>query len=154
MTTVLSGQHAASNIFLLNMVRIRNQNFSEVGSGINTVPDPQQCTDSREDNEKNPPKSPQKCLTKKEEFKFVDRKHRLGRIGTLHPGLRTPPPPRPRSAIKGKCSSFNGLKLSRGGPWALTMEAWRLTNEPVGQWSQTCITLMRSRIRIRIKVKS
>ncbi len=34
----------------------------------------------------------QKCLTKKEEFKFVDRKHRLSSIGTLHPGLRIQTP--------------------------------------------------------------
>jgi hypothetical protein len=41
--------------------------------------------------------------------------------------------------------------LSRGGPWTLTMEAWRLKMEPcesrcsVYQWSPILITVMRSR---------
>jgi hypothetical protein len=34
------------------------------------------------------------------------------------------------SALKSKFSGFKGLKFSRGGPWTLTMEAWRIKMKP------------------------
>jgi hypothetical protein len=61
------------------------------------------------------------------------------------------------SILKSKFRSFRGLEWSPGRPRTLRMEAWRLKME---SW-RNCrpevadrITLMRSRIRIRIKVKS
>jgi hypothetical protein len=34
------------------------------------------------------------------------------------------------SALKSKFRSFRGSKESRGGPWTLSMEAWRLKMKP------------------------
>jgi hypothetical protein len=48
------------------------------------------------------------------------------------------------------------LRMESGGPWTLTMEAWRLKMEPwssLDHWSKIRITLMGSKIRIGIKVK-
>ncbi len=39
------------------------------------------------------------------------------------------------------------------GPWTLKIKAWR-PGGSVGQWSQIRIPLMKSRIRIRIEVRS
>jgi hypothetical protein len=69
------------------------------------------------------------------------------------------PDPGSGSALKSKYKGFRGLKWSLGKPWTLTMEAWRLKMEPwrvyiIEQWSQICITLIRTRIQIRIQVKS
>jgi hypothetical protein len=35
-----------------------------------------------------------------------------------------------RSALKSKIRSFRGSIWSRGGPWTLKMDAWRLKMEP------------------------
>jgi hypothetical protein len=60
------------------------------------------------------------------------------------------------SALQSKFRRFLGSKWSCEGPWMLTMEAWRIKMEPgrsvVDQWSQIRITLMRSKIRIRIHI--
>jgi hypothetical protein len=56
---------------------------------------------------------------------------------------------RVKSWIRIHIISFRGSKWSRGVPCTFKMEPWRVF---VGQWSHIRITLMRSRIRIRIKV--
>jgi hypothetical protein len=62
------------------------------------------------------------------------------------------------SALKSKFRVFRGIEWSLGGPWTFKMEVWRLKMEvwggSLGQWSQVLVTLMRSRIRIRIEEKS
>jgi hypothetical protein len=66
------------------------------------------------------------------------------------------------STLKSKFRSSRGSKKSHGGPWTLTMEAWRLKIEPWRvhevQWSQICMALIRSRIRIpsafKLKINS
>jgi hypothetical protein len=60
-----------------------------------------------------------------------------------------------RIGIKVKVQELwsGGSKWSHGGPWTLAMEAWRIKTESLDQWSQIRIISMRSRIRIRIKVK-
>ncbi len=49
-----------------------------------------------------------------------------------------------------KFMSFRGSKLSRGGPWMLTIKAWGLKHwAQKSLYTQNRITLMRNRIRIR-----
>ncbi len=64
-----------------------------------------------------------------------------------------------RIRIKSKLRNCGGSKWSNKGLWTLVVQALRLKTGPgirggsVDQWSQICITLLRSRIRIRIQVR-